>query len=108
MSCVRRPHYVSGNKPRPVKWVQGLAPADCGETLSWEYLCYVREHPISRSIPTEILYGERDALTSLETVTGFAARINAGLTVLRGGEHWFHTEEQMEALKKWLTERRHL
>ena len=27
VSCVRRPHYVSGNKPRPVKWVQGLAPA---------------------------------------------------------------------------------
>ena len=28
-----------------------------GETLSWEYLCYVREHPVSWTIPTEILYG---------------------------------------------------
>ena len=30
-----------------------------GETLSWKYLCYVREHPISWKIPTRILYGER-------------------------------------------------
>ena len=28
-----------------------------GETLSWKYLCYVREHPISWKIPTRILYG---------------------------------------------------
>ena len=36
-----------------------------GETLSWKYLCYVREHPISWKIPTRILYGEKDALTSM-------------------------------------------
>lgn len=30
---------------------------DFGETLSWEYLCYVRKNPIKWKIPTCILYG---------------------------------------------------
>ena len=42
-------------------------PTTFGETLSWKYLCYVREHPVSWKIPTRILYGEKDALTSMET-----------------------------------------
>jgi len=29
-----------------------------GETLSWEYLLYMREHPVCWQIPTHILYGE--------------------------------------------------
>lgn len=29
---------------------------DFGETLSWEYLTYVRNHPIRWNVPTEILY----------------------------------------------------
>ena len=43
-----------------------------GETLSWEYLCYVRNHPLKWNIPTRILYGENDNLTSIETITDFA------------------------------------
>ena len=43
-------------------------PTDFGETLSWKYLCFVRENPIIWNIPTEILYGEKDNLTSRETV----------------------------------------
>lgn len=41
-----------------------------GETLSWEYLCYVRSHPVDWRTPTKILYGSRDHLTSRETVDG--------------------------------------
>lgn len=78
-----------------------------GETLSWEYLCYVREHPIKWNIPTEILYGENDSLTSHETVKDFAEHTGAGLTVMQGGEHWFHTEQQLVFLSEWLAERRH-
>ena len=77
------------------------------ETLSWEYLCYVREHPIKWNIPTDILYGENDNLTSHETVTCFAKCTGAGLTVMPGGEHWFHTERQLGFLAKWLAERRY-
>ena len=75
---------------------------DFGEVLSWEYLCYVKEHPVVWTIPTHILYGERDNLTSYETISNFANRINATLTVMENGEHWFHTEEQMEFLDNWM------
>ena len=75
---------------------------DFGETLSWEYLCYVRKHPIKWNIPTCILYGANDNLTSVETVSGFAEQIGASLTVMNDGEHWFHTNEQIEFLDNWI------
>ena len=78
---------------------------DFGETLSWEYLCYVRKHPIIWNVPTCILYGEHDNLTSIETVSAFAKRYHADLTVMPGGEHWFHTGEQMQFLDHWIRER---
>ena len=73
-----------------------------GETLSWKYLCYVKEHPIIWTVPTYILYGENDNLTSYDTIVDFASKIKATLTVMKGGEHWFHTKEQMEFLDNWL------
>lgn len=73
-----------------------------GETLSWEYLSYVRNNPIHWKVPTDILYGSMDNLTSLETVTAFAKNHNAKLTVMENGEHWFHTKEQMDFLNKWI------
>ena len=81
---------------------RGTIPTKFGETLSWDYLRYVRMHPISWNVPTSILYGEHDNLTSLETVSAFAEGHHAKLTVMPGGEHWFHTPEQMDFLIKWL------
>lgn len=74
-----------------------------GPTLSWRYLCYVREHPIVWRVPTCILYGEQDHLTSMETISAFTRRHHAKLTVMPGGEHWFHTEAQMQFLDDWIT-----
>ena len=81
---------------------EGVIHTDFGEDLSWEYLCYVRNHPITWSVPTQILYGSNDHLTSLETITDFANKHQATLTVMEGGEHWFHTEEQMLFLDNWI------
>ena len=81
---------------------QGVVHASFGEDLSWDYLCWVRAHPMKWDVPTDILYGEKDTLTSFETVKGFACTHNASLTVMEGGEHWFHTEEQMRFLDEWL------
>ena len=63
-----------------------------GETLSWEYLSYVKNHPIRWSVPTSILYGEKDNLTSKETITKFAEQIGATLPIMGNGEHWSHTD----------------
>ena len=75
-----------------------------GESLSWEYLSYVRNHPITWHIPTHILYAENDTMTSLETITDFANKTGASLTVMKNGEHWFHTEAQMIFLDNWFKE----
>ena len=74
-----------------------------GETLSWEYLCYVREHPAHWTVPTHILYGDKDNLATLETVSAFAKQTGATLTVMKDGEHWFHTPEQMGFLDEWIS-----
>ena len=81
---------------------RGEIPTDFGETLSWAYLCYVREHPITWQVPTEILYAGGDHLVSRQSVERFAAEHGAGLTVLEDGEHWFHTEEQLAFLDNWV------
>ena len=81
---------------------KGVIPTSFGEDLSWEYLCYVREHLASWTVPTRILYGGRDNLTSHETITAFAKAHGAELTVMEEGEHWFHTEGQMRFLDNWI------
>ena len=81
---------------------EGLIATAFGEKLSWEYLCYVREHPVKWEVPTEILYGSRDDLTSYESISAFAEEHNAELTVMENGEHWFHTEEQMRFADQWI------
>ena len=73
-------------------------PTPFGETLSWEYLCYVRKHPIKWHLPTCIVYGGKDNMTSRETISEFADSIGATLSVMEDGEHWFHTDEQMKVL----------
>ena len=82
---------------------KGEIPTSFGETLSWEYLSYVKDHPIKWTVPTDILYGDKDGLTSMDTVTAFSKAHGARLTVMRGGEHWFHTDEQLRFLDDWIT-----
>ena len=59
---------------------------------------------IKWKIPTHILYGGKDNLTSYETISGFANKINATLTIMQDGEHWFHTEKQMKFLDEWISQ----
>lgn len=81
---------------------RGIIHTAWGEDLSWNYLCFVRDHHIDWTVPTQILYGSHDNLTSQETIRDFAKKHSAGLTVMEGGEHWFHTEEQMRFLDAWI------
>lgn len=76
-----------------------------GVELDGEWLHYVRSHPILWNVPTHILYGSHDHLVTFDVVSNFAMKHNATLTVMDGGEHWFHTEEQMGFLDGWLSEK---
>ena len=82
---------------------QGVVRTGFGEDLSWAYLSFVRSHPIRWNVPTDILYGSADSLVTRETVDRFAEMHHASLTVMDGGEHWFHTPEQMRFLDAWIT-----
>ena len=79
----------------------GEIPTEMGETLSWPYLCWVREHPLQWHTPTQVLYGDKDALTSRAVMERFRQQSGAHLTILQGGEHWFHTSVQMAAVQTW-------
>ena len=81
---------------------QGEIGTSSGQTLSWKYLCWVREHPVYHwTCPIRILYGRWDNMTPRQTVDEFVRRYGARLTVMEGGEHWFHTPEQLDVLQKW-------
>ena len=71
---------------------------DFGPTLYWDYYEYVRENPISRwDKKTYILYGEKDELQYKSIIFDFC-----DITILENGEHYFHTEEQLNFYKSWL------
>ena len=81
----------------------GEIPTTFGETLSWKYLTYAAENRITKwDSFTAILYAGQDHLTAWETVEDFARRFGCTVTVMENGEHWFHTEEQLAALDRWL------
>lgn len=76
-----------------------------GQTLSWQYLSYVRQHPIHDwKGQTCILYGQQDTMTPLSTVTAYTDSHRAELTIVLDAEHWFHTPAQLEALRIWEAE----
>lgn len=79
----------------------GEISTDFDETLSWQYLCWVREHPYRWKVPTQVLYGAKDNLTSRAVLEQFKQRTGAHLTIMVEGEHWFHTELQLAVLQEW-------
>ncbi len=85
---------------------KGEIETSFGETLSWNYYSYVKDNSINWNTPTYILYGAKDNLTSLETIKDFANEHNATLTIMENGEHWFHTDEQMDFLEQWLEKKK--
>ena len=93
-----RAENVTENELRAKK----IIPTKFGENLSWNYLKYVRENKIDWQSPTEILYGEKDNFTDKQTMFDFAEKIGAKVTVMKNGEHWFHTAEQMQFLSDWI------
>ena len=82
-----------------------IIPTSFGQTLSWEYLLYVRAHPVEIwAVPTCILRAEKDEQIDADTVEAFSARFGCKLTVMEGGEHWFHTPEELSFLSCWESE----
>lgn len=85
---------------------EGTIATPIGQNLYWDYYTYVKEHPIVKwDVETAILYGSKDDVNDVETVSGFARRYNCDLRIIQDAEHFFHTAEQLEALNQWLKDK---
>lgn len=76
---------------------------DFGQTLYWDYYLYVKENPITQwNKETYILYGDKDNMQDKNVIQKFSNNFNCELTILKSGEHYFHTEKQLNCYKNWL------
>lgn len=75
------------------------------DVLSWKYCQYVKSHPVCKwNVPTNILYGGKDDLQSLEVMKGFADRFGCELTVAEDSVHSFGGEKDGQIVEQWLRE----
>lgn len=76
---------------------------DFGQTLYWDYYLYVKKNPITNwNKKTYILYGNKDNMQNENIIEDFSNEFNCDLTILKNGEHYFHTEEQLNFYSDWL------
>ena len=76
---------------------------DFGQTLYWDYYLYVKENPINNwNKETYILYGDKDNMQDKNIIQRFSNNFNCELSILEDGEHFFHTEEQLNFYSDWL------
>lgn len=76
------------------------------EPLYFPYYSYVKSHPItSWKHKTYILRGEKDTICDYGCVKDFADGFNCELTEQKGGEHWFHTEIELDFFRNWIREK---
>ena len=76
---------------------------DFGQTLYWDYYLYVKENPITKwNKKTYILYGNKDNMQNENIIKDFSNEFNCDLTILKNGEHYFYTEEQLNFYNDWL------
>lgn len=75
------------------------------DLLSWDYFQYVLAHPIRRwNAPTNILFGGKDNLQSLDVMRTFARRFGCNTTLSQNSEHPFMLPEDIPIVEKWLRE----
>jgi hypothetical protein len=67
-----------------------------------DYYEWVANNPIaSWDAPTFILRPEADLVVSETVGRDFISQHKCRLTIMSGGEHWFHTPEQLAFMKEW-------
>ncbi|MDD6492079.1 MAG: alpha/beta hydrolase [Firmicutes bacterium] len=76
------------------------------ETLYFPYYEYVCKHPITNwPHETYILRGEMDTLSEYSYVKRFSDCFGCELIEQKGGEHWFHTESELDFFRHWIRNR---
>ena len=77
-------------------------PTDFGQTLSWRYLCYAREHEAHAYCSnTAVLYASGDKLIPKTVIDRFVSDNSCRIRLIDGGEHWLHTPDEIEIMNCW-------
>ena len=76
---------------------------DNGQTLSYDFYQSLIEKD-KWNVKTNILYGEKDKLVDQKSIFNFVSNHNSSLTIMKNGEHYFHTPGQLRFIKKWINE----
>lgn len=93
-------HWFSITEERLAREKEIDTPIDL---MSWDYFQYVLAHPIEQwDSPTDILYGGKDDLQSLDVVQRFADRFGSRITLSPDSEHPFMCEEDFPIVHQWL------
>ncbi|MEG0366683.1 MAG: alpha/beta hydrolase [Coprobacillus sp.] len=76
-----------------------------GQTLYWDYYCYVKENPLTKwNVQTYILYGDKDEMCEKDTVFDFVDKYNSKLQIVENCEHYFCDEYQLNEFEIWLSQ----
>lgn len=74
-----------------------------GPTLYWDYYEYVKNNPITNwDKKTFVLYSSNDNMQDENVIKDFCNKFNCNLSIMGNGEHYFHTEEQLDFYKRWI------
>ena len=74
-----------------------------GQALSYDFYQSL-ENKDMWNVKTHILYGEKDKLVNQKSIFNFVSNHNCSLTIMKNGEHYFHTPGQLKFIKKWINE----
>jgi len=82
---------------------EGTIDTPVGQKLYWDYYRYVLEHPVDRwNVDTQILYGAKDNLVEYDSILQFTEKFHCALEIMEAGEHYFHTDDQLDVFTQWL------
>lgn len=99
VSTIMKNENISENQLQKSKIIQTKA----GQTLSWNYLQYIKQHPILKCFcNVKILYGGQDELIEQNRIIQFAKEFNCDVTIFEKAKHWFGAKDQLPLLKIWL------
>ena len=76
---------------------------DNGQSLSYIFYQSLKEKD-NWATKTHVLYGEKDKLVNQKSILNFISNHNSSLTIMKNGEHYFHTPSQLRFVKKWINE----
>lgn len=100
---IARRMTLQGISERELRARRHVPLAD-GQSLDWDYLTWVRRHPVRWHHPTSVLYGRSDAIVPRPDIDSFTRATGAQLQVIPAG-HYLHTPRDLTVLRHWVTGR---